>query len=126
MKSYSAGKKLMVYVDKYRQVEQMGEDEGLKKAISVDQVVKNGGLSRLNGKLVHLSGLAEHKLVSERAKFGVKADASHSKLDIFVRTTEISHGFPYDTHHETSVFNLSGLSKIQVQLDDESTIPVLG
>lgn len=74
---------------------------------------------------MHIKDRAYHRIVKEKLKQGIDFDVNSDKTDIFVKTTELSHGFKLGHNYEASPFDLgTGNKKISVQLDDESNIPI--
>lgn len=97
------------------------EDESLEPK-TVDQLLKSSNSKNLDKQLVWLQDKAESILASERRKAGAPTP---SGLDLWVRTTELSHGFECSTIYEVSKFYLGGKEKIEVELDDESCTTVV-
>jgi len=74
---------------------------------------------------VLLSGVCESLAYFQRKKLNAKS-VEHKGRDLYVKTTELSHGFNLDTHYETSKFLMGDESKkLVVYPDDESLTPVL-
>ena len=64
-----------------------------KQYDDVDSLLNNNDLKSLNNQLVFLKGKAFHKLIDERKAMGIKITPDYKNLDLFVKTTEYSHGF---------------------------------
>ena len=75
---------------------------------------------------VHLTGDVMHKAYAERLSQGVAENKGYDQLDLYVKTTDISHGFRSDEHYEQSPFYLFKGKKILVDLQGEDYPPVVG
>ncbi|CAI2376212.1 unnamed protein product [Moneuplotes crassus] len=116
--AYTAGSKAY---RAYKAKEQLEEIDYEPQTIA--ELLHGKDLKNLHNKFVYLKDITEHKLVPLRNKMGVKSSSDYSNLDLWVKTTEFSHGFLCKKFYEVSSFNLGGKDSLSVELDDETVTP---
>lgn len=101
------------------------EDSELK-TYKVDDYLNSYDTQQRPSRPVVLEGLAVHRDYQERLRLGSNNSEDFKKLDFYVKTSEISHGFLKDIKYHTAPFYLDGNKKVLVDLDDENSTTIAG